>query len=289
MQELLTPYAGQSLATVYTKPSGGNVTYTATSTNAANCSVTKTVAIKVNPTPVVSIAADYCPTGPGTAGKVKLTATSTVLPVTWLWSTGETTQSILVDIADDYDVTATSTTGCQGTATMGVATELVVNGDFSQGNTGFTSDYNYVPTPYVNGNPLTGLWPEKTYNVYPNANPYTHTLFFGKDHTTGSGNAPDNFMIVNGYGNTAVIWEQTVNVMPNTDYYFSAWAMNLNNYGPFARLQFEVNGVPVGTIADLAYPPQNQPVHLMCRFQIGYAFIVIQPGIQKVQRLQESE
>ncbi len=46
---------------------------------------------------------------------------------------------------------------------------------------------------------------------------------------------------------TLVVWKQTVNVLPNTTYYFSAWGMSLNNVGPFAQLQFSVNGKLVGT------------------------------------------
>ena len=29
-----------------------------------------------------------------------------------------------------------------------------------------------------------------------------------------------------------IIWQQTVTVIPNTDYYFSAWGMNLNPVVP---------------------------------------------------------
>ena len=60
-------------------------------------------------------------------------------------------------------------------------------------------------------------------------------------------------MIVNGWGDELIVWEQTnVPVTPNTDYYFAAWAISLNEVGPFARLRFEVNGVQVGTIAELS-------------------------------------
>ena len=58
-------------------------------------------------------------------------------------------------------------------------------------------------------------------------------------------------MAVNGHGNTLVVWKQTVNVLPNTTYYFSAWAMSLNTAGNNAQLQFSVNGALVGTTAVL--------------------------------------
>ena len=59
-------------------------------------------------------------------------------------------------------------------------------------------------------------------------------------------------MLVNGHGNTLVIWKQTVNVLPNTTYYFSAWAMSLNSAGNNAQLRFSVNGTLVGTTAILS-------------------------------------
>ena len=94
-----TAYAGQSLATVYTKPvAPGTRVYTATATNAAMCTSSTNVTLTVNPVPVVTVFADYCVV----AGKVRLTATSTPAGATYVWSTGQTGASIDVDIADDY-------------------------------------------------------------------------------------------------------------------------------------------------------------------------------------------
>ena len=126
----------------------------------------------------------------------------------------------------------------------------MVNGDFTAGNTGFYTDYTYVPPP---GTP-TSLYPEGYYAVDVNAHDY-HNLFWGKEHSTNA--QTGNFMIINGYpqSTTAVIWEQTVTVKPNTDYYFSAWAMNLNPASP-ARLRFEVNGIQTGSVGDLTLAPK---------------------------------
>ena len=184
-------------------------------------------------------------------GKVRLTATSVPAATSYMWSTGATTATIDVDIAGSYDVTAFGVGGCPGKATINVATELVVNGDFEAGNTGFTSDYTYKPD-------LPGLVPAGQGELYNDSgnNGYSitdngqnvHINFWGKDHTTGNG----KFMSVNGHGSTLVVWKQTVNVLPNTTYYFSAWAMSQNNAGPFAQLRFSVNGTLVGTTAVLA-------------------------------------
>lgn len=119
---------------------------------------------------------------------------------------------------------------------------LVVNGNFSQGNTGFSSDYNYAT---MNG-PWGLLSFEGVYVVGSNANTF-HTFFQGFDHT----NPPTGqYMIVNGSGvpNTNV-WCQTITVTPNTWYSFSAWARNVDtnpNNNVYANLQFNINGVPLG-------------------------------------------
>src|SRR5690242_8563013 len=90
-------------------------------------------------TPVVSVSADYC-TDPD---KVILTASPST-GVTYLWSTGETTRSITVDVAGSYTVTATTTSGgCNASEQLSVGQELVKNGDITAGNTGFTSGYAY--------------------------------------------------------------------------------------------------------------------------------------------------
>ena len=58
---------------------------------------------------------------------------------------------------------------------------LVTNGGFEDGNTGFTSAYTYQ----------SDLWPEGTYYVGSDAHNF-HPLFFGLPHSG------INFMIVNG-------------------------------------------------------------------------------------------
>lgn len=246
-------YTGNVQPTVYVSPSGaGTVIYNATATNAQGCSRSTPVTVKSNPLPAVSLAADYC----SVPGKVRITATATP-GVTYQWSDGTNGTYIDVDEADDYYCTVTTAKGCQASASISVAQELVVNGDFSAGATGFTTGYTWVPLPaqIPNGTPgrINGLWPEGTYAVNSDAHLY-HNLFYGKEHSTPG--QTGNFLMINGKttGNIT-IWEQTVNVKQNTDYYFSAWGMNLNPGSP-ARLQFEVNGQPTGTIAELALAPK---------------------------------
>jgi hypothetical protein len=203
-----------------------------------SCQGSASVTVTALPMPQASVTAEYC----SVPGKIRLTAHG---GGTYLWSTGETTQVILVDIAGIYSVEVTNASGCTNTAFFSVANELVVNGSFNAGNTGFTTGYLYSPA-------ANGLYPEGTYSVYHDAQ-FTHGNFWGYDHTTGSGTGNDNFLIVNGATVVPqpIVWSETVTVMPNTDYYFSAWSISLNNVSPFAELRFSVNGTQVGTTAFL--------------------------------------
>ena len=240
--------AGDSSATIYAKTSTtGLKTYTATSTNSFGCSTTSSAIITVNKSPVLTMLADYC--SRSAQNQVEVTANSDISISNWQWSGGlvpvnSTTLKSVVrpNSAGTYYVTATSSTNsCTTTSSMSVSEELTTNGDFESGNVGFTSGYTYVSNTIQNG-----LYPEGTYSVNNNPN-FNHDNFWGTDHTTANGTG--NFMLVNGVGGATppVIWSETVTVLPNTVYYFSAYATSLNNISPFANLQFKVNGVAVGT------------------------------------------
>src|SRR5690606_19006065 len=65
------------------------------------------------------------------------------------------------------------------------------------------------------------------------------------DHTVGT--AAGAMLLVNGSGsNNAQVWCQNINVVPNTDYDFSAWAASCTSGSP-AVLQFSIDGVLLGT------------------------------------------
>ncbi|MFV0554563.1 MAG: hypothetical protein ACK5LR_07660 [Mangrovibacterium sp.] len=118
-------------------------------------------------------------------------------------------------------------------------TELVTNGNFEEGNTGFTTKYTYV----VDGSGQSELYPEGYYAVGSNANNY-HGSFYGLARG-GTG----NFMIVNGSpnGELATIWTQEIAVKKGTTYYFSAYGISLNQSSPYANLRFSINGAQIGT------------------------------------------
>ncbi|MDG1278123.1 MAG: Ig-like domain-containing protein [Algoriphagus sp.] len=228
-------------------------------------------AITVDPTPIITLQTDYC----AVDGAVLLVASSNVTGTTWEWSTGETTPSITVNIAGSYSVTATSPDGCTSTASISIAEELVVDGSFTNFdpvNPGASFFTEYRPKtgeffiPPANGTNVTGLYDQSVYAVDQSAwyNPTTqtgyHPSFHGRDHTNNA-TGPRNFLMVNGGGlignpqRQPVVWRQEVTVEQFTEYYFSAWAMNLNPGSP-ARLQFKINGQLVGTVLDLDTAPK---------------------------------
>lgn len=191
----------------------------------------------INTAVVAAITTDYC----AVPGNVVLTANAGM--VLYKWSNGGITQSINVDQAGTYTVKILSPGGCLDSTSISVATELVVNGDFDAGNTGFTTAYTYV----ADGAGQFEMYPEGTYAVVPNPNT-VHNMFFGQDRSSATG----NIMVINGSPALgAAVWNQNnTSVLPNTTYYFSAWAMSVVN-GNNAILQFSINGSQVGTIAYL--------------------------------------
>ena len=98
------------------------------------------------------------------------------------------------------------------------------------------------------------------YAVDTAANYYAPTFLWGKDDTTTHG----KFMMVNGAaGANYQIWQQTISVLPNTTYYFSAWGLELDNLPSpptpaNATLQFNINGAQVGTLGNLPRPVNPQ-------------------------------
>ncbi len=117
---------------------------------------------------------------------------------------------------------------------------IIVNGDFSAGNTGFSSAYNYA-TPNVT---------EGQYYVGSSPQAWNPSLSNCGDHTTGTG----NMMLVNGSPVPDVnVWRQTVAIIPNTNYAFSTWIQALWPPNP-AQLKFSINGNDVGTLITASLP-----------------------------------
>lgn len=121
--------------------------------------------------------------------QVQLNATllsaTTAVPTDTLWSpyTGLSDTNILNPIA------TIGTTSMQYTLSVSsiTAQNFVYNGDFSLGNTGFTSQY-------IDTNGPGSLWPEGYYSVVSNPNSVHPNFAAFGDHTTSTG----LMMVING-------------------------------------------------------------------------------------------
>ncbi len=114
---------------------------------------------------------------------------------------------------------------------------LVVNGDFSQGNTGFTSDYNFLPT---SDGTVRGV-----YGVTTNSIAWFNSLANCADHTTGAGNFLVADSSVSNGGNDNV-WCQTIPVVAGENYIFNFFSQSVDPSSP-AILEVKINGVSIGT------------------------------------------
>ncbi len=132
-------------------------------------------------------------------------------------------------------------------AAQGTGNNLVVNGGFESGNTGFTTGYAFgnvaPPGTYTIGtNPLSA----------PGAYPDWCNC---ADHTAGTG----NMMIVNGANSASMpVWEQVVPVTPNTDYTFSYWAAEVDHVSQSVPvLSLRINGTVIGSNMLPTVSPDN--------------------------------
>ncbi|MGV3631906.1 MAG: gliding motility-associated C-terminal domain-containing protein [Bacteroidota bacterium] len=147
------------------------------------------------------------------------------------WSTGNSGTSLNVLAGGTYIVEATLFIG---------NANLVTNGNFENGSSGFSSDYQHVQFASP-----TALWDPGYYAVGSSPTDYHSNFYNCTDHTSGSG----KMYIANGSSSpNTIIWSQTITVQPNTNYNFSAWAASVENTGVPALLQFFVNGSQIGNI-----------------------------------------
>ena len=142
--------------------------------------------------------------------------------------TGATTLSPTVTVSQ-------TTSYVLSASALDLNNNLVGNGDFEGGASGFDSDYTFSP-----GN----LVPEGLYDVLDNPQNDHPGFAPCNDHTSGSG----NMMVVNGAGTpNQNVWCQTISVTPNSQYVLSAWVTSVVSGSP-AILQFSINGVTLGGV-----------------------------------------
>lgn len=156
---------------------------------------------------------------------VELAGPSNALSI--VWQNGTTNGSIMVDTTGVYWCSASFPVPGK---------DLVVNGNFDQGATGFTTDLQ--PGTGGTWGPLSL---EGTYGVTTDPS-LLHSNFSSCGDHTGGG----SMLLLNG---SAVpgqnVWCQTIEIQPNTTYAFSAWLMSASPTNP-AVMIFSVNGTSLG-------------------------------------------
>ena len=173
----ITAYAGQNLATVYFK-SLIPQTYTVAATLGA-CSSTANVTVTpiALPTAIITASSDtiFC-----VGGSVVLTANQ---GNTYLWSTGETTESIIVNAIGNYSVQLTNSNGCQSKPSEAIL--VMVNNLSTPTFTPFASTCSGAtmsPLPTTSDNGITGTWSPALNNTETTT--YTFTPDAGQCATT---------------------------------------------------------------------------------------------------------
>jgi len=124
------------------------------------------------------------------------------------------------------------------------AQNLVVNGNFDAGNSGFMSQYTFARTETAAG----------TYDVvYNPKDSHTGATSF-TDHTSDTG----RMLVANGAPNSdRIVWSQIVTVAPNTTYVFSGWGASWCG-DPDPRppeIRITINGAQIGSPAFVPSQP----------------------------------
>ena len=207
---------------LYTFPDYGNHVVSLTASGGVcSGSTTRTITAALQPAGIL-----LTPDSNICAGKSVLLTTSKGLNFCWSPTTGLSDPTASSPVA-----TPAVTTKYHYTALI-TGSNLVVNGDFSAGNTSFQSDYTYT----------TNGFPAGMYGVGPSPAGWLPNGPACVDHTSGTG----NMLLVNGAQQADVrVWSQTIAVQPNTNYAFSAWLENITTVNP-ASLQFTINGQRLG-------------------------------------------
>ncbi|WP_298118837.1 lamin tail domain-containing protein, partial [Flavobacterium sp.] len=153
------------------------------------------------------------------------------------WTASPTDASLTTPTSSSPIVSPNQTTTYTVTSTNTTSTNLIFNGNFSQGNNGFTTDYQYLVTTIPVGS-------QGTYGIVPNSNAWFAGFSSCTDHTTGTG----NMMVIDGStlnsGNDK-LWCQTVSVIPGQNYTFSYWVQTVATPNP-ANIEVTINGASIG-------------------------------------------
>lgn len=123
------------------------------------------------------------------------------------------------------------------------AQNIIVNGDFENGKSDFTTDYTYDEYRPMDG------W--GYFAIGNNPKDWNSAWSEFEDHTPGSGQLM--FIADGAVRSNKTVWQQTVTVSSNTPYLFSYWAASSYRLSP-ATLRTYINGVQVGDLTLTSTP-----------------------------------
>lgn len=111
---------------------------------------------------------------------------------------------------------------------------LIKNGNFEAGRTGFSSNYTFTANNTTEGEYFVGRRPENWYHLhYPCG-----------DHSSGTG----LMLLINGAPqNDVAVWETNTPVRPGTRYVLSFWLTSISKPNP-AELAVLINGTQAGVL-----------------------------------------
>ncbi len=154
----------------------------------------------------------------------------------WLENGSSTNHSLNEEV--EIDQTTTFTLIAWGSS----GENIIENGDFEDGASGFTTDYELGSFSCFG---LGFLDCEGTYGVIDDPS-LGHANFAACSDVEGGG----NMMVVNGASSLQEIWCQEVCVEVGANYLFNAWATSVNAASP-AQLQFSIDGNLIGNLFSL--------------------------------------
>ncbi|MDN3678235.1 gliding motility-associated C-terminal domain-containing protein [Flavobacterium paronense] len=159
---------------------------------------------------------------------------------TYTWTASPADASLVSPNSATPTVSPTVTTTY--TATSGAPSNpanLVENGDFSSGISGFTTEYTQVDNP----NPF-GV--QTSYNIVTNPAAWFTPFSSCGDHTTGTGYMMAFDGAIDVTGNVkAWCTASPITVQPNKSYTFSYYVASISSGSP-AKLEVTINGVSLG-------------------------------------------
>lgn len=117
-----------------------------------------------------------------------------------------------------------------------ISNNLVVNGNFEQGNFGFSSDYTFFPGT---AGGIQGI-----YNISNNPNLWLNAFAACNDKTPGANN--DKMLMLDGSTLAGKdFWKQVISIQPNKNYNITFWLQSIVAQNP-AVIKLKINGVQVG-------------------------------------------